>query len=76
MNTEPVRVLVYTTFERDGRLEFGLIFSDNCEKYYNFDEYGIRQFRGMQERQIMEQCAREYFEDLRQPVDFIQLIFL
>lgn len=76
MNTEPVRVLVYATFERDNRLEFGLIFSDNCEKYYNFDEYGIRQFRGLQERQIMEQCAREYFQDMGQHVDHVQLIFL
>lgn len=76
MHSESVRVLLYAIFPRDNRLEFSLIFADNCEKYYGFDEYGIRQFRGANERAIIEACAREYFEDLGQPVDFIKLIFL
>lgn len=76
METEQVRVLLYASFPRDSRLEFSLIFSDNCEKYYTFDDYGIRQFRGANEREIIEACAREYFADLGQPVDFIKLIFL
>lgn len=76
MNDETVRVLVFAAPPRDSNLEFRLIFNDNCEKYYAFDHYGIKQFRSANDREIIEQCAREYFEDLGQPVDFIQLIFL
>jgi len=76
MKSEQVRVLFYGSVSQTDKLEFSLIFADNSEKYYNFDEYGIRAFRGLNERDIVEQCAREYFEDMGQPTDIIELIFL
>lgn len=67
-----VRVLFYSSRP----LNFRLIFPDNCEKDYAFDDYGIRAFRGLNERQIIEQCAAEYLTDIGEPVDNISLIFL
>lgn len=76
MRENSVRVLLLSTWPRDKTLEFCLIFPDGYEKHYNFDEYGIRSFRGATERAIIEQCAAEYFEDNGQPSDIIRLIFL
>lgn len=76
MPADAVRVLLLATWPRDNSLEFVLIFPDGYEKHYNFDEYGIRSFRGANERSIIEQCAAEYFADNGQPADIISLIFL
>lgn len=73
---QSVRVQLLSTFEANGMLEFVLIFPDHCEKHYSLDEYQIRSYRGIGERGIIEQCAKDYFEDIGEVLENIQLIFM
>ena len=76
MHQNSTRVILLSTWPRDSMLEFILIFSDNYEKHFSFDEYAIRAYRGASERDIIEDCARTYMLDNGQPADNISLIFL
>jgi len=76
MRNNAVRVQLLSTWPRDPQLEFVLIFPDHYEKHFSFDEYAIRAYRGASERDIIEDCAKTYFEENGEPVEMISLIFL
>lgn len=71
-----VRVILLSTYPRNPHLEFILIFPCNSEKHYAFDEHGIRQYRGLSEREIIEACAGDFLADIGQASENIKLIFL
>lgn len=76
MENNAVRVMLLQTWPRDAQLEFVLIFPDGYEKHYSLSEYDIRALRGLSERLIIEEMAKQYFEDIGEPVDIVNLIFL
>lgn len=71
----PTKVVVFGYPPRDPYLDFRLIFADGYEKYYSLDAYQIKAFRAS-ERDIIEHCAREYYEQVGYGPVNIQLIFL
>lgn len=76
VQSKAVRVLLLSTWPRDPMLEFVLIFPDNYEKHFSFDAYAIRAYRGASERDIISDCAKTYMDDIGEPVEIVELIFL
>ena len=75
---QAVRVIEFSEPPGQDFLEFRLIFPDGCEKMYTLDSYAIKQFRGMGIRDIIEEQARQYLEDVGElgPGEAIKLVFL
>lgn len=72
--SESVRCILRHCDEQ--RLEFDLVFADNCIKNVQLDAYGIRAYRGAGIRSIIEDCARNYLESLGKNPEIILLTFL
>ncbi len=76
MTIRTVKVVLLSCPPQQPFLEFSLHFDDGYDKHYHMDEYAQRMFRGLSDREIFEEQARRYYEDLGEPCDSIRLIFL
>lgn len=75
MTHKTVRVIVHATPNLDKAFEFRLIFDDNYEKYVSMTEHEFRAWRAS-ERDVIEQAARDYYNDLEETVEQLSLVFL
>ena len=71
-----VKVILLSCPPQQPYLEFSLIFDDGFEKHYQLDDYAVKHFRGANFRDIFEQQAREYYEDIGEPAEILKLIFI
>lgn len=76
MTARKTRVVLLSCPPQQPYLEFMLHFEDGYSKHYHMDEYAQREFRGLSDREIFEEQARRYYEDLGEPCDILELIFL
>lgn len=69
-----VKVIVLSSPPAQPYLEFTLIFDDHYEKYYKLDDYVLKQYRGCRELDIIEDQAMQFYEQLGEIPESIELI--
>ena len=69
-----VRVVVHR--DGDDCLAFDLIFEDGSYKPYKLDTYQVRQYRGLNARQVIEATAADYYDSINEPRSIIYLTFI
>ncbi len=76
MSIRRIRVVLLSCPPQQPYLEFMLHFDDGYSKHYHMDEYAMREFRGLGDRDIFEEQARRYYEDSGEACDIVELCFL
>lgn len=71
-----VRVALLSCPPAQPYLEFMLYFPDGYDKHYKLDEYAIKAYRGLKDRDIMAEKAIEYFQGIGQSYENIHLVFV
>jgi hypothetical protein len=74
VTTEGVRCILRQC--DDQKLEFDLVFDDHYIKTVILDAYQVRAYRGAGIRSIIEDCARNYLENIGKNPEIILLTFI